>query len=159
MDKDRTLVVVSPPVASLFPVASPSPVTSLSLVASSSPIASPSLVALPSPIASSSLVVLLPFDEDTEETFVDSDYKLAIKELQQTLDALNIQNPLLIKDLLEFEEKNIEVHQQFNNKALIEAAIEIKHIENKVVIELLTRKEQLNILCNALRIVDERIDD
>ncbi|CAG8761393.1 9058_t:CDS:2, partial [Cetraspora pellucida] len=159
MDKDGTLVVVSPPVASLSSVASLSPVTSPSLVASPFPIASPSLVASPSPIASPSLVALLPFDEDTEETFVDSDYELAIKELQQTLDALNIRNPLLIKDLLEFEEKNMKVHQQFNDKDLIEAATEIEHIENEVVIELLTGKEQLDILHSALRIVDERIDD
>ncbi|CAG8460994.1 7946_t:CDS:2 [Cetraspora pellucida] len=51
------------------------------------------------------------------------------------------------------------VHQQFNDKDLIKAATEIKYIENEVVIEPLTGKEQLDILCNVLRIVDKRIDN
>ena len=39
------------------------------------------------------------------------------------------------------------------------AATKIEQIENEVVISPLTGKEQLEILRNALRIVEERIDD
>ncbi|CAG8748082.1 8285_t:CDS:1, partial [Racocetra fulgida] len=51
------------------------------------------------------------------------------------------------------------IHQQFNDEDLIQAATEIEHIENKIEIQPLTRKEQLEILRSALRIIDERIDD
>ncbi|CAG8790951.1 16320_t:CDS:2, partial [Racocetra fulgida] len=78
--------------------------------------------------------------------FVDPDYELATKELQQTLDTLHIQ-------------KNMEIHQQFSDEDFIQAATEIEHIENEVTIQPLTGKEQLDILCGVLRIVDEKIDN
>ncbi|CAG8833820.1 20528_t:CDS:1, partial [Racocetra persica] len=61
--------------------------------------------------------------------------------------------------LLEFEEKNMEIHLQFNDEDFIQAATEIEDEENEVTIQPVTRKEQLDILHGALRIVDERIDD
>ncbi|CAG8778455.1 13498_t:CDS:1, partial [Dentiscutata heterogama] len=91
--------------------------------------------------------------------FFDHDNELATKELQQTLNALNIRNPMAIEDLLNLEKKNIEIHQQFNDDDFIQATTEIDHVENEVIIQPLTGKEQLDILRSALQIVDERIDD
>ncbi|CAG8741521.1 485_t:CDS:1, partial [Racocetra fulgida] len=108
------------------------------------------------------LVILSPLVEDMEveeSFFIDLDNKSAAKELQQTLDALHIRNPMSIEELLDFEEEKIEIHQQFNDNDLIQAATEIEHAENEVIIQSLTGKEQLDILRNVLRIVDERIDD
>ncbi|CAG8633108.1 14180_t:CDS:1, partial [Dentiscutata heterogama] len=106
------------------------------------------------------LIVPPPLIENVEESlFFDHDNELATKKLQQTLDALHICNPMAIEDLLNLEKKNIEIHQQFNDNDFIQAATEIDYIENKVIIQLLTRKEQLDILRNALQIVDERIND
>ncbi|CAG8814041.1 8870_t:CDS:1, partial [Racocetra persica] len=48
---------------------------------------------------------------------------------------------------------------QFNDEDFIKAATEVEQIKNEIVILPLTRKEQLEILCRTLRIVDERIDD
>ncbi|CAG8528232.1 2397_t:CDS:2 [Racocetra fulgida] len=61
---------------------------------------------------------------------------------------LHIRNPMSIEDLLDFEEKRMDIHQQFNDNDFIQGAIEIEQVEN-----------ELDILRNALRIVDERIDD
>ncbi|CAG8589167.1 9121_t:CDS:2 [Racocetra fulgida] len=104
-------------------------------------------------------VVSPSFVEDVEKTpFVDPDNELAAKKLQQTLDTLYVHNPIPIKDLLELEEK-IEIHQEFNDESFIQAATEIKNAENEITVQPLTRKEQLDILHGALRIVDKRIDD
>ncbi|CAG8748936.1 13887_t:CDS:1, partial [Dentiscutata heterogama] len=98
--------------------------------------------------------------ENVEESlFFNHDNELATKELQQTLDALHIRNPMAIEDLLNLEKENIEIHQQFNNDNFIQAATEIDHIKNEVIIQPLTGKKQLDILHSALQIVDERIDD
>ncbi|CAG8543158.1 18176_t:CDS:2, partial [Racocetra fulgida] len=105
-------------------------------------------------------IVSSPLVEDVEESpFVDPDNELAAEKLQQTLDMLHIHNPMSIEDLLDFEKEKIDIHQQFNDDDLIQGAIEIEHVENEIMIQPLTRKEQLEILRNALRIVDERIDD
>ncbi|CAG8800784.1 18360_t:CDS:1, partial [Racocetra fulgida] len=72
---------------------------------------------------------------------------------------LYIRNPMSIEDLLDFEEERINIHQQFSDNDFIQGATEIEQVENEIMIQPLTRKEQLDILRNALRIVDERIDD
>ncbi|CAG8693506.1 29295_t:CDS:1, partial [Racocetra persica] len=64
-----------------------------------------------------------------------------------------------IKDLLDLEEKKTEIYQQFNDDNFVQAATEIDHVENEVIIQPLTGQEQLKILCNALQIVDKKIDD
>ncbi|CAG8758006.1 13063_t:CDS:2, partial [Racocetra fulgida] len=98
-------------------------------------------------------IVSSPLVKDVEESLlVDPDNELAAEELQQTLDMLYIRNPMSIEDLLDFEEERIDIHQQFS-------ATEIEQVENEIMIQPLTGKEQLDILHNALRIVDERIDD
>ncbi|CAG8595448.1 15535_t:CDS:2 [Racocetra fulgida] len=103
---------------------------------------------------------LPPLIEDVEESiFVDLDDELATEELQQTLNALHICNPMPIKDLLDLEEERTEIYQQFNDDNFVQAATEIDHVENEVIAQPLTGKEQLDILRNALQIVDERIDD
>ncbi|CAG8782211.1 11284_t:CDS:1, partial [Racocetra persica] len=66
---------------------------------------------------------------------------------------------MLIKDLLDLEEEKTEIHQQFNDNDFVQAATKIDHIENEVIIQPLTEQEQLEILRNALQIVDEKIDD
>ncbi|CAG8766848.1 15621_t:CDS:1, partial [Racocetra fulgida] len=58
-----------------------------------------------------------------------------------------------------FEKERKNIHQQFDDNDLIQGATEIEQVENEVMIQLLNRKKQLDILCNALRIIDERIDD
>ncbi|CAG8617462.1 10636_t:CDS:2, partial [Racocetra persica] len=63
----------------------------------------------------------------------DPNNKLTVKELQQQID--------------------------FTDEDLIQAAIEVKQVEEEFVIPTLTGEEQLNILRGALRIVNERIDD
>ncbi|CAG8817525.1 3565_t:CDS:2, partial [Racocetra fulgida] len=83
-----------------------------------------------------------------ENPFVDPDNELATKELQQVLDTLHLWNPISIKDLLNFDDEDF-----------IQTAIEVEQVENEIITQPLTRKEQLDILRNALRIVDERIDD
>lgn len=98
--------------------------------------------------------------EDVEESlFFDHDNELATAELQQTLDALHIRNPMPIEDLLNLEKENTEIHQQFNDDDFIQAATEIDHVENEVIIQPLTGREQLDILHSALQIVEERIND
>ncbi|CAG8748563.1 1084_t:CDS:2, partial [Dentiscutata heterogama] len=67
---------------------------------------------------------------DVEKT--DPNDELAVKKLQQQINILYIHNPILIKDLLNLEEKQRST---------------------------LSWKEQLNILYSALRIVDKRIED
>ncbi|CAG8516319.1 23218_t:CDS:2, partial [Racocetra persica] len=113
-------------------------------------------------------VVLPPFVKDVEDLlvedvkenlFVDLDNELAIKELQQVLDILHLQNSISIKDLLNLEKEKIDTHQQFSDEDFIQTAIEVEQVENEIIIQPLTGKEQLDILRNALRIVDERIDD
>ncbi|CAG8639194.1 21992_t:CDS:1, partial [Cetraspora pellucida] len=66
---------------------------------------------------------------------------------------------MAIEDLLNLEKENIEIHQQFNDDNFIQAATEIDHVENEIIIQPLTRKEQLNILHSALQIVDKRINN
>ncbi|CAG8716027.1 13238_t:CDS:1, partial [Racocetra fulgida] len=101
-----------------------------------------------------------PLVEDIEKSLlVDPDNELAAEELQQTLDMLYIHNPISIEDLLDFEEERIDIHQQFSDNDFIQGATEIEQVENEIMIQALTGKEQLDILRNALRIVDERIDD
>ncbi|CAG8849546.1 7365_t:CDS:1, partial [Racocetra persica] len=51
------------------------------------------------------------------------------------------------------------IHQQFNDDDFVQAATEIDHVENEVIIQPLIRQEQLEILHNALQIVDKKIDD
>ncbi|CAG8535610.1 16326_t:CDS:2 [Dentiscutata heterogama] len=97
--------------------------------------------------------------EDIEENLlVDPNDELEVKELQQQIDALGVHNPMPVEDLLNIEEER-EAHHQFTDEDLIQAATEIEQEKNKIVITPLTGKEQLRILCDALRIVDERIDD
>ncbi|CAG8763049.1 16622_t:CDS:1, partial [Dentiscutata heterogama] len=93
-----------------------------------------------------------------ENLSIDPDNEMATKELQQAIDILHVRSPISIKDLLDLEKK-VEVHQQFDDEDFIEAATEVEQIENEIVIPLLTGKEQLEILRNALRIVEERIED
>ncbi|CAG8566743.1 3013_t:CDS:2 [Dentiscutata heterogama] len=101
-----------------------------------------------------------PLIEDVEESlFVDPDDELATMKLQQTIDALCTRNPMPIKALLDLEEEKTDIHQQFNDDDFVQAATEIDHVENEVIIQPLTRQEQLKILCNALQIIDEKIDD
>ncbi|CAG8805869.1 23578_t:CDS:2, partial [Racocetra persica] len=102
----------------------------------------------------------LPLIEDVKESlFVDPDDELATIELQQTIDTLCIRNPIPIKDLLDLEKEKTEIHQQFNDDDFVQAATEIDYVENEVIIQPLTRQEQLEILRNALQIVDEKIDN
>ncbi|CAG8550464.1 3363_t:CDS:2 [Scutellospora calospora] len=80
--------------------------------------------------------LLPPLIEDIEENiFINSDDELTTEKLQQTLNVLYIHNPMPIKDLLDLEEEKAEIHQQFNDDNF------------------------LDILRNALQIVDKRIDD
>ncbi|CAG8750629.1 12330_t:CDS:2, partial [Racocetra persica] len=70
--------------------------------------------------------------EDVKKSiFVNPDDELATEKLQQTLNALHIHNLIPIKDLLDFEKKRTEIHQQFNDDDFVEAATEIDHVENK----------------------------
>ncbi|CAG8833421.1 8691_t:CDS:2, partial [Cetraspora pellucida] len=55
--------------------------------------------------------------------------------------------------------KALQQQIDFTNEDLIQAATEVKQVEEKFVMPSLTGEEQLNILHGALRIVDERIDD
>ncbi|CAG8639230.1 1052_t:CDS:1, partial [Racocetra persica] len=61
--------------------------------------------------------------------------------------------------LLNLEKKNIELHQQFNDDDFIQAATEIDYVENEVIIQPLTEREQLDILHSTLQIVDKRINN
>ncbi|CAG8482312.1 3924_t:CDS:2, partial [Dentiscutata heterogama] len=84
--------------------------------------------------------------ENVEKSLlVDPDNELAADELQQILDI--------------FEEEKIDIHQQFNDNDFIQGVTKIEQVENDVITQLLTRKEQLDILCNALKIVNKRNDD
>ncbi|CAG8602692.1 10234_t:CDS:2 [Racocetra fulgida] len=101
-----------------------------------------------------------PLIKNVEKTlFFDYDNELATKELQQTLDALHVRNLMPIENLLNLEKENVEIHQQFNDDDFIQAATKIDHIENEVIIQPLTGREQLDILRSALQIVDEKIDN
>ncbi|CAG8838584.1 22545_t:CDS:1, partial [Racocetra persica] len=71
---------------------------SLSPVVSPSPVGLPLPVVLPSPVASLLSIALLLLNKDVKEIFVDPDYELATKELQQIPDILYICNLMPIED-------------------------------------------------------------
>ncbi|KAF0531779.1 hypothetical protein F8M41_011691 [Gigaspora margarita] len=114
---------------------------------------------VPSPLDKEDIEEVSLIEDVEENLLVDQDNELAAKELQQVIDALHLWNPIPIKDLLDLEEEKMDTHQQFNDEDFIQAAIEVEQVENKIIIQTLTGKEQLDILRDALRIVDERIDD
>ncbi|CAG8732936.1 10381_t:CDS:2 [Racocetra fulgida] len=97
-------------------------------------------------------VASLPFDED-EMSVVSS---LFVKDIENLLVE---DNQISIKDLLHLEEEKIETYQQFSDKDFIQTAIEVELVKNEIITQPLTRKEQLDILHNALRIVNEKIDN
>ncbi|CAG8802209.1 22977_t:CDS:2 [Cetraspora pellucida] len=85
--------------------------------------------------------------EDIKENLlVDPNDELVVKKLQQQINALDVHNPMPVEDLLNIKEEQ-------------EAVTKIEQKENEIVIPPLTREEQLRILHNVLRIVDERIDN
>ncbi|CAG8691172.1 9196_t:CDS:2, partial [Racocetra persica] len=89
---------------------------------------------------------------------LDPNNELTVKELQQQIDILSVQNPLSIEDLLNLKEER-EAYYQFTDEDLIQAVMEVEPVEEEFVMPTLTGEEQLNILRSALRIVNERIDD
>ncbi|CAG8799278.1 29133_t:CDS:1, partial [Racocetra persica] len=97
-------------------------------------------------------------DDVKENPSPDPNDELTVKELQQQIDVLPVRNPLSIEDLLNLEEEQ-EAHHQFTDEDLIQAAMEVKQVEEEFIMPTLTGEEQLNILHGALRIVDERIND
>jgi len=81
-------------------------------------------------------------------------------ELTTQMRTLRVQDPMAIKDLVNPEDEE-KVHQEFTDEDLIQSGIEAEEAEEEggEAEPTMTGKEQLAVLRDALKIVDEKIDD
>jgi len=81
-------------------------------------------------------------------------------ELTTQMRTLRVQDPMAIKDLVNPEDEE-KVHQEFTDEDLIQSGIEAEEAEEEEgeAESTMTGKEQLAVLRDVLKIVDEKIDD